>query len=102
MVYVLFCGEGAFSRGAVLAGARVVGFDITDRPCSTFGMRTVSQLGVGKFERTPIPEMRYMQQDLIYAEFWQHLETKAYAPDRARRNAIHANPPCKEHSGLRF
>eukprot|EP00965_Chrysotila_dentata_P144202 4762444-Pleurochrysis_carterae.AAC.1 len=30
--YDFFCGEGTFSREAVLAGAQVVGFDIQDRP----------------------------------------------------------------------
>eukprot|EP00965_Chrysotila_dentata_P091651 3026021-Pleurochrysis_carterae.AAC.6 len=47
VVYDLFCGEGTFSRGAVLAGAQVIGFDIQDRP-RTFGMRTVSRLGGDK------------------------------------------------------
>eukprot|EP00965_Chrysotila_dentata_P058729 1948734-Pleurochrysis_carterae.AAC.1 len=55
VVYDFFCGKGTFSRGA-------------DRPC-TFGMRTVSRLGGGKFERMPIPEMRYVQQDLTQDEF---------------------------------
>eukprot|EP00965_Chrysotila_dentata_P186887 6170367-Pleurochrysis_carterae.AAC.1 len=44
VVYDLFCGEGTFGRGAVLAGAQVIGFDIQDRP-RTFGMPTVSRLG---------------------------------------------------------
>eukprot|EP00965_Chrysotila_dentata_P254995 6212065-Pleurochrysis_carterae.AAC.2 len=78
VVYDFFCGKGTFSRGAVLAGAQVIGFDIQDRP-RTFGMRTVSRLGGGKFERMLIPKMRYVQQDLTQDEFWQHLESKGYA-----------------------
>eukprot|EP00965_Chrysotila_dentata_P149617 4940789-Pleurochrysis_carterae.AAC.1 len=44
VIYDFFCGEGTFSRGAVLAGAQVIGFNIQDRP-HTFGMRAVSRLG---------------------------------------------------------
>eukprot|EP00965_Chrysotila_dentata_P245895 6206839-Pleurochrysis_carterae.AAC.1 len=42
------------------------------------------------------------RQDLTQDEFWQHLESKGYAPDCARPDIIHASPPCKEHSGVRF
>eukprot|EP00965_Chrysotila_dentata_P069135 2284664-Pleurochrysis_carterae.AAC.1 len=80
VLYDFFCGEGTFSRGAALAGAQVVDFDIQDRPC-TFGLRTVFRLGGGKFERMPIPAMRYVQQDLPQDEFWQHLELHGRAPD---------------------
>eukprot|EP00965_Chrysotila_dentata_P056898 1887846-Pleurochrysis_carterae.AAC.2 len=64
-------------------------------------MRAVSRLGGGKFERTLILEMRYIQQDLTQDEL-QYLETTGCAPDCARPDVIHASPPCKEHSGLRF
>eukprot|EP00965_Chrysotila_dentata_P153089 5059072-Pleurochrysis_carterae.AAC.1 len=101
VVYDFFCGEGTFSRGAVLAGAQVIGFDIQDKP-HTFGMRAVSRLEGGKFERTLIPEMRCVQQDLTQDELWQYLETKGYAPDCTKPDTIHASPPCKELSGLRF
>eukprot|EP00965_Chrysotila_dentata_P233668 6199722-Pleurochrysis_carterae.AAC.3 len=46
--------------------------------------------------------MLHVHQDLTQDEFWQHLEPKGYASDCTRPDVIHASPPCKEHSGLRF
>eukprot|EP00965_Chrysotila_dentata_P123415 4078719-Pleurochrysis_carterae.AAC.1 len=34
VMYDLFCGEGIMGRGAILAGAEVVGFDIARRPAT--------------------------------------------------------------------
>eukprot|EP00965_Chrysotila_dentata_P136184 4502611-Pleurochrysis_carterae.AAC.1 len=38
VMYDLFCGEGTMGRGAILAGAEVIGFDIARRP-STYGFK---------------------------------------------------------------
>eukprot|EP00965_Chrysotila_dentata_P105088 3471219-Pleurochrysis_carterae.AAC.1 len=50
----------------------------------------------------PIPEMRYVQQDLTQDEFWRHLELHGRAPNCPKPDVIHASPPCREHTGLRF
>eukprot|EP00965_Chrysotila_dentata_P248345 6208278-Pleurochrysis_carterae.AAC.1 len=44
VMYDMFCGEGTMGRGAILAGADVIGFDIARRP-STYGLKAVSRIG---------------------------------------------------------
>eukprot|EP00965_Chrysotila_dentata_P164431 5429159-Pleurochrysis_carterae.AAC.1 len=43
VMYDLFCGEGTMGRGAILAGAEVIGFDIARRP-ATYGFKAVDQV----------------------------------------------------------
>eukprot|EP00965_Chrysotila_dentata_P043035 1428932-Pleurochrysis_carterae.AAC.1 len=57
VMYDLFCGEGTMGRGAILAGAQAVGFDIAQRP-STYGLKAVSRIG-GGYERKPLQQMQY-------------------------------------------
>eukprot|EP00965_Chrysotila_dentata_P051597 1712326-Pleurochrysis_carterae.AAC.1 len=56
-------------RGAILAGAEVIGFDITRRP-STYGFKAVSCIGGGRFERKPLQQMKHVQQDVMDTQFW--------------------------------
>eukprot|EP00965_Chrysotila_dentata_P197168 6178026-Pleurochrysis_carterae.AAC.1 len=49
VMYDLFCGEGTMGRGAILAGAEVVGFDIARRP-AIYGFKAMSRIGGGNMK----------------------------------------------------
>eukprot|EP00965_Chrysotila_dentata_P082137 2710644-Pleurochrysis_carterae.AAC.1 len=83
-------------RGAILAGAQVIGFDIARRP-STYGFKAVSRIGEGRFERKPLEQMKYVQRDVMDDQFWAEVNYHlgrikgCQAPD-----IIHSSPPCTE------
>jgi len=98
VVYDLFCGEGAFSRGVVTAGYTVYGFDILPRP-SAFGMTQRPRLQTqGRIQRDPVPGMFYQEQDLTYPQLWDYMYRHGCAPRCPCPDLIHASPPCGSHT----
>eukprot|EP00965_Chrysotila_dentata_P089549 2956662-Pleurochrysis_carterae.AAC.1 len=71
VMYDMFCGEGTKGRGAILAGAEVIGFDIARRP-STYGFKAVFRIG-GGFKRKPLQQMKYVQRDVMDTQFWAEM-----------------------------
>eukprot|EP00965_Chrysotila_dentata_P225386 6194720-Pleurochrysis_carterae.AAC.3 len=72
VMYDLFRGEGTMGRGAILAGAESVGFDIARRP-STYGFKTMSRIGRKRYERELLKEMTYVQRDVMDNPFWAEM-----------------------------
>eukprot|EP00965_Chrysotila_dentata_P191961 6174873-Pleurochrysis_carterae.AAC.2 len=58
-------------RGAILAGAEVVDFDIARRS-STYGLKAVPRIR-GGYERKPLQQMKYVQGDVMDDQFWSEM-----------------------------
>eukprot|EP00965_Chrysotila_dentata_P252400 6210656-Pleurochrysis_carterae.AAC.3 len=95
VVYDLLCRHGTFSRGAVLAGAQVIGFNIQDTP-RTFEIRAVSRLG-GVHHARNIRGLSFLSIDLLGAEPEPHADLlqatirrlQSYQQERLKLDGVH-------------
>ena len=100
IVYDFFSGEGGYARGAAAAGCTVVSFDIRARP-TPYGQRAGERTLSGRFERTPVDGMHYVQADLSKDAFWDDMRRLGRVQGHPPPDLMHASPPCAPHSRLR-
>ena len=95
VIYDLCCGEGGFSRGARMTGAKCFGFDLNAAHAKRYeqehGTIGASPMGSG---------MKFTRLDVTAATFWDEMEAEGKFGDLPRPDFIHISPPCKDHSRL--